>query len=252
MIRHQRDPRAQASQRLGQLAPHRSRSHHRQPGGKRLERKDRLVGQGLRRGQAGEIGNVRAAPRRNHGTVEGESHLRAGPRLRINHQLAGRKEPPPAQKDIDPQALVATGGIVRGDAGPQGAQPLHDAGEVGHGRTGQIDPHVGRPPHRGDSPGRSQQRLRRDTPDIQTVAPQQTTLDQGHAGSQPGGPDGADQPGGPASQHHQVVLAGRNRILPVGWGHPLGQPAVLGSVGQQRRMHGSTLDKKGNDGRRRA
>src|SRR6516164_1444531 len=226
------DPGAETGKGLAQLATDWPGADHGQARRQLRERKDGLVGEESRLGQAGDGRPVGPGARRDHGPAEAKS-------LAGNLHRVRPGESTLAEVDIDAEASEPSRRVVGTDAGPQPAHSVHD--------TSKIDPHAGRNVYPelcsvanlGGDPGGPDQRLGRYAADVEAVAPQQFALDQRHPGAQPGGTGGRDQPGGARTDYYQVVPDRRFRADPVrrvDIGH---QSAVMFVLGKH--FHGHEL-----------
>src|SRR6516162_3078518 len=202
------DPGAETGEGLAQLATDGPGADHGQARRQLRERKDGLVGEESRLGQAGDGRPVGPGARRDHGPAEAQ-----GLPANFNRVRTGESTLP--EVDIDTEASEPSRRVVGTDPGPQPAHTFHDASK--------IDSHVGRNlypelcgvANLGGGPGGSDQCLGRYAADIEAVAPQEFALNQRHPGAQPGGTGGRDQPGGARTDHYQVVPRGRFRADPV-------------------------------------
>src|SRR5262249_24512199 len=187
-------PGAETGKGLAQLATDWPGADHGQARRQLRERKDGLVGEESRLGQAGDGWPVGPGARGDHGPPEAK-----GLAGNFNRVRPGESTLP--EVDIDTEASEPSRPAVGTDPGPQPAHPFHDAGK--------IDPHAGRNVYAelcgvanlGGGPGGSDQRLGRYAADIEAVAPQEFALDQRDPGAQPGGTGGRDQPGGARTDH---------------------------------------------------
>ena len=126
---------------------------------------------------------------------------------------------------------------MRRDLGPEPPHARHHGGEVdvdagdAHAERRTVARHCRRPRRRDD-------RLRRDAADVQAVAAEEVTLDEGHACPEPRGARGRDEARRPAADDHEVVARGRGRVGPAGRVHVRDEHAVVLVVGlDQRRRY---------------
>ena len=142
-----------------------------------------------------------------------------------------------AEEDVDAEPREALGAVVRRDPGAQPPHPLHHRGEVDVD-AGHADAEGRRlARRRGHARGRDH-RLRRHAADVQAVAAEEVTLDEGHACPEPRGARGRDEARRPAADDHEVVARGRGRVGPAGRVHVRDEHAVVLVVGlDQRRRY---------------
>src|SRR5262245_24948838 len=120
---------AETGKGLAQLATDGPRADHGQAWRQLRERKDGLVGEEARLGQAGDGRPVGPGARRDHSPAEAKGLAGNCNRVRPGESTL-------AEVDIDAEASEPSRGVVATDPGPQPPHPFHDAGK--------IDPHAGR------------------------------------------------------------------------------------------------------------
>src|SRR5262249_36567640 len=123
------DPGAETGKGLAQLATDWPCADHSQARRQLRERKDGLVGEESRLGQAGDGWPIGPGARRNHGSAEAKG-------LAGNFNGVRPCESTVAEVDIDAEASEPRCRVVGTDPGPQPAHSFHDASK--------IDPHAGR------------------------------------------------------------------------------------------------------------
>jgi hypothetical protein len=199
---------AEAAEGLTQFAADRAGADDNQPARQVGQAEHGLVGQRADLGQPGQG--------QRGGAGAGGDHRSGKPeRLAVDGDGIGAREPGLPQEDIDAQLTETLGGVVMADAGPQPAHALHDGGEIDLDGPGHAHPELARTADLGNGPGAAEQGLGRHAAVVEAVAAHQVFLDQGHLRAQAGRPGGADQPGRPRPDHHEVVAAGRSRVDPV-------------------------------------
>src|SRR6516164_7439478 len=169
------DAGAETGKGLAQLATDGPGADHGQARRQLRERKDRLVGEEPRLGQAGDGRPVGPGARGDHGPAEAQ-----GLAGNFNRVQPGERTLP--EVDIDAEASEPTRRVMGTDPGPQPAHTFHHASK--------IDPHAGRNVYPelcslanlGGGPGSSDQCLGRYAADVEAVAPQEVALDQGDLG----------------------------------------------------------------------
>src|SRR5579872_7240614 len=157
------DPGAETCKGLAQLATNWPGADHGQARRQLRERKDGLVGEEARLGQAWDGRPVGPCARRDHGPAEAK-----GLAGNFNRVRPGESTLP--EVDIDAKPSEPSRRVVGTDPGPQPAHPFHDASK--------IDPHVGRNVYPelcsvanpGGGPGGSDECLGRYAADIEAVA----------------------------------------------------------------------------------
>ena len=158
-----------------------------------------------------------------------------GPALHLHRVRPG--EPGLSDVDVNPLFLQVRGGIVPADPGPDFPHSPHNRREVRlhprrHPHSEPIHlPDIGRRPAGPDD------RLRGDTANIQTVAPQQMFLDERDLGAQSRRPRCRDNPTGPSPHDHQVVAGSRHGVDPIRRMHMGNQRPVM----KIRRENGNGL-----------
>ena len=117
-------------------------------------------------------------------------------------------------KDVDAQLVAeAPGRIHRGQISTEFAHPFEGAGEIrlAAGR----EPQIRAGSRLGTRLGTAQNSLGGYAPGIQAVSSEQSCVDQGDAGAQPGGPGCGDQARCPTANDDQIVASLGLGIFPV-------------------------------------
>mmetsp|Transcript_22863 Transcript_22863/g.45947 ORF Transcript_22863/g.45947 Transcript_22863/m.45947 type:complete len:357 (+) Transcript_22863:640-1710(+) len=157
--------------------------------------------------QARNRGQVRRSSCRDDGPVEFQ-----GLPVHLNGVLRGELAVP--EEDVNPELSESLSAIVVSNGGPQATQPFHHGPEVDLGLSRGDSVFLGLLEHVSDLGG-LKDRLRRDTPDVETVTPQQFRLDKSHLCAYTRRARSGDEPSGTPTDDDDVVLIITLRVLPL-------------------------------------
>jgi len=195
---------------LSELAPDRPASDHRQTLRSVGKVEDRLVGAkpGLR-----ETRN-----RRNEGASARRDHRLLEPELReltvaIHRDRVRTREGPISDEDVDVELVpIAFHRIFARDPRARRPHAVHRLAEV---QLRAVDNRKAQALCLSDfrcHAGGANHALRRYTPDIETIAPQELSFDESNPCPERRRDQRRDQPGASGTEHHEVVTVCRNRV----------------------------------------
>ena len=199
--------RAEAAERLRQLAAQWTAAYHQQAARQLGQVKYIFIGHKACFDQAGNRWRVGSRTRGDHGLPEAQPGA-------VHRQRVGASEARFTEKYIDAGGTQTLNGIDAADAGTDAVHPLHYCGKIDVDIGGNLRAVVFGVAHLGVQPGRSYDRLRWYAADVQTAAAEQRSLDERDFGAHRCRRTRRDQSRRTAPDNHQVVAGGRLRIAP--------------------------------------
>ena len=198
----------QSLEGLGQLAADRPAADDRQTRRALGQREHRLVGQETDLFQPRDGWSRRSPAGGDHSSLEAQ-------RSAVDFHRAAAHEAAVTEEHIHPEIREPPNRVVMADAGPHTPHALHDGGEIDLRRPRYRHAELGRPVQFAQHPRRTNQRLRRYAPDVQTIAAHEVAFHQRDSRSQAGGPRRGDEPGCACPDNDQVVTGSGLWVLPI-------------------------------------